>query len=157
VPLTIEPPRPHREPCSHHFLHTDVSPSAARTPGFKHYFHRVTYAKRLGAATADGEIPKFRNGAATARAEAALAQIFPAPPVLLGDYLPQNPRPIGQSFAGFNHTPTRRPVKNTRAVYVVPPPLIPDELAFMRSWSIPSSQDHVETSSPVNMTESLCG
>ncbi|KAK0747055.1 hypothetical protein B0T18DRAFT_466640 [Schizothecium vesticola] len=110
----------------------------------------------------------------------------PSPPARApgGLSLPEPPagRPV---LCRFQLHTDRRPVEDIRAVYVVPPPLIPDELAFMRTWSFPSGQDRVrndrqgkecgkedgdgqggmdgtdetdvESSSPVNVTDSLFG
>ncbi|KAK1829773.1 hypothetical protein QBC39DRAFT_310447 [Podospora conica] len=154
-------PHPHLEPCSHPFLHVDVSPSTIKTPGFKHYFRRPTYAERLDAATPTGGPSKIRYDAATARAEATLAQTFPAPLVLPGDWLFEHP----ETYHEGCHQPLslwreRRPrwctsVRDLQAVYVVPPPSIPDELAFLKSWSAPSGENYVDSSSAANMTKDI--
>lgn len=67
---------------------------------------------------------------------------FPAPLVLPGDDLSEDPECPPQSFQDWLDEEERNPVTaKRRAIYVVPPPQIDDEVDFMHSWSKPQGHE----------------
>ena len=72
---------------------------------------------------------------------------FPAPLVLPGDEIANDPECPPQSFQEWLDDEDRNPVtKQRRTVYVVPAPQIPDEVEFMREWISPRC--HQQTPQP---------
>ncbi|GMF80983.1 hypothetical protein BDV35DRAFT_366350 [Aspergillus flavus] len=113
--------------CTHSSICYTSSPHA-KTAGFK----RPDTGERLAAAEpTEALLPEeeytFDNPA-----------MFPPPLVFPGDDLAEDPEYPPQNYRQWFRDEDRNPVTGKRrTVYVVPAPLVGDEVSFMKSWSIP--------------------
>ncbi|KAK6827047.1 hypothetical protein RU639_004505 [Aspergillus parasiticus] len=113
--------------CTHSSICYTSSPHA-RTAGFK----RPEKGERLAAAEpTEALLPEEEYTFDT-------PEIFPPPLILPGDDLAEDPEYPPQSYREWFRDEERNPVTGKRrTVYVVPAPLVGDEVSFMKSWSMP--------------------
>lgn len=113
--------------CTHLSICYTSSPHA-RTVGFK----RPDKAERLAAGEpTEAPLPEVKCVVDN-------PEIFPPPLILPGDELSEDPECPPQSYREWLREEERNPVTGKRrTVYVVPAPLVGDEVSFMKSWSMP--------------------
>ncbi|KAL7793818.1 hypothetical protein V8C37DRAFT_78349 [Trichoderma ceciliae] len=121
--------------CKHTHLYLDISHHAYKV-GFK----RPTERQRLLAATKDGRIGK-RSQLLTSRDPFRDGMAFPGPLILPDDDLAEDPELPPQDFREWRDEEGRNPVTRERkTIYIVPSPLIVQDVSKIRTWSVCSSQ-----------------
>ncbi|KAL7944002.1 hypothetical protein V8C42DRAFT_327482 [Trichoderma barbatum] len=124
------------EVCKHSHLYLDVSPHASKV-GFK----RATERQRILAATKDGRFTQKLN-LLTTKELFEDGMTFPGPLILPDDDLAEDPEWPPQDFREWRGEEERNPVTRERkTVYIVPSPLITQEVSRMQTWSVCSPQN----------------
>lgn len=115
--------------CDHSSVCFSASPHAAEAA-----FRPPTQRQRAAAIRASDPIDQKQNQAFLKDDQ----QAFPAPMMLPGDDLAEDPEAYTQSFQEWKDGKHRNPITNSkRTIYVMPNPEIDTSLKFMREWNIP--------------------
>ncbi|KAJ5299884.1 hypothetical protein N7476_011441 [Penicillium atrosanguineum] len=135
------------ETCIHRSLSFTSSPHA-EVAGFKGQSSRQLIAARR---------PSSLTGQPRFDLAADHSETFPAPLLLPGDDLAEDPNHPTQSFQEWLGEKTRNRLTPTRkTIYVIPPPEIGDEVGFMRSWVKPGSHAARDSRAQLPQPQDVC-